>query len=105
MSAKPAVGWIGAGRMGYQLARRLLDAGYDVAVFNRTRPKAELLVEFGATVVDTPVELADRDIVFSMVSASKDLRAVMVGENGLLTDTARAPEVVADASTVSVEVS
>lgn len=103
--SKPTVGWIGAGRMGYQLAKRLLDAGYDVAVYNRTRAKAEPLTEFGATVVDRPVDLAGRDIVFSMVSAPKDLEQVMLGENGLLTDSTRAPKVVADASTVSVEMS
>lgn len=101
----PTVGWIGAGRMGYQLARRLLDAGYDVAVFNRTRTKSEPLGEFGASIVDRPVDLADRDIVFSMVSAPKDLEQVMLGDGGLLTDPARAPHIVADASTVSVATS
>lgn len=102
---KPTVGWIGAGRMGFQLAKRLLDAGYDVAVYNRTRAKAEPLIEFGASVVDRPVELAGRDIVFSMVSAPKDLRQVMLEDGGLLTDSARAPKIIADASTVSIEVS
>ena len=51
---KPTVGWIGAGRMGFQLAKRLLAAGYDVAVYNRTRAKAEPLTEFGASIVDRP---------------------------------------------------
>lgn len=102
---KPTVGWIGAGRMGFQLAKRLLDAGYPVAVYNRTRAKAEPLIEFGATVVDRPVDLSDRDIVFSMVSASKDLETVMLGEGGLLSDPTRAPRIVGDASTVSVEAS
>lgn len=105
MSTLPTVGWIGAGRMGYQLVRRLLDAGYDVAVYNRTRAKAESLIEHGATVVDRPVGLAHRDVVFSMVSASDDLRQVMVAEGGVLTDPSRTPKVIADASTVSVEVS
>ena len=99
---KPTVGWIGAGRMGFQLAKRLLDAGYDVAVYNRTKAQAEPLTEFGATVVDAPVELASRDIVFSMVSADKDLQHVMLGEGGLLTDPDNAPKYVGDASTVSV---
>jgi 3-hydroxyisobutyrate dehydrogenase len=102
---KPTVGWIGTGRMGFQLAKRLLDAGYDVAVYNRTRAKAEALTEFGATVVDRPVDLAGRDIVFSMVSASKDLENVMIGEHGLLSDPTRAPRIIGDASTVSVEAS
>ncbi|MGP3969760.1 NAD(P)-dependent oxidoreductase [Streptomyces sp. 6N223] len=105
MIVKPTVGWIGVGRMGYELAKRLLDAGYDVAVYNRTRAKAESLIEYGATVVDRPVELAGRDIVFSMVAASNDLRQVMLEENGLLTDPSSAPRIVADASTVSVEIS
>jgi 3-hydroxyisobutyrate dehydrogenase len=101
----PTVGWIGAGRMGFQLAKRLLDAGYDVAVYNRTRAKAEPLAEFGATIVDRPIDLADRGIVFSMVSAPKDLEEVMLGDGGLLTDPDQVPGIVADASTVSVEMS
>ena len=73
------LGWAGAGRMGYSLARRLLEAGCDVAVYNRTRAKAEPLSEHGATVVDSPVELADRDVVFTMVAGSDDFKQVVVG--------------------------
>ncbi len=98
------IGWIGVGRMGFQLITRLLDAGYDVAVYNRTKSKAEPLAKLGATVVDSPVELATRDLVFSMVSASKDLEHVMLGEGGLLTGDV-APGIIADSSTVSVEMS
>ena len=103
-SEKLTIGWIGAGRMGYQLATRLLQAGYDVAVYNRTKAKAEPLTELGATIVDSPVELANRDLVFSMVSANKDLEHVMLGEGGLLTGDS-APTYIADSSTVSVEAS
>ena len=98
------IGWIGAGRMGSALVTRLLGAGFDVAVYNRTRAKAEALVEHGATVVDRPVELADRDVVFSMVSASADLLAVTSGEDGLLTG-CTGPGVLVDSSTVSAEAS
>lgn len=105
MTMKPTVGWIGTGRMGYQLAKRLLEAGYDVAVYNRTRAKADPLTEFGAKVVDRPVDLADREIVFSMVSGPDDLRHVMLEDDGLLTAGVHAPKIIADASTVSVEVS
>jgi 3-hydroxyisobutyrate dehydrogenase-like beta-hydroxyacid dehydrogenase len=91
--------------MGFQLAKRLLAAGYDVAVYNRTRAKAEPLTEFGATIVDRPAELAAREVVFSMVSASKDLEEVMLGADGMLSDPDRAPRAIADASTVSVEAS
>ena len=68
-----SIGWIGAGRMGFQLATRLLTAGYDVAVYNRTKAKAEPLSALGATIVDSPADLAGRDLVYSMVSANKDL--------------------------------
>lgn len=102
--SSPTIGWIGAGRMGYQLIARLLEAGYDVSVYNRTRSKAEPLAGLGATIVDRPVDLSDRDIVFSMVSASSDLHQVMTGEGGLLTGTS-APRIIADSSTVSAEAS
>ncbi|MFC7789087.1 NAD(P)-dependent oxidoreductase [Microbacterium sp. MAHUQ-60] len=100
----PTIGWIGAGRMGTQLVQRLLNAGYDVAVYNRTAAKVQPLIDAGATLAERPVDLAGRDIVFSMVSADKDLEAVQLGENGLLTGQT-APRVIADVSTVSVATS
>jgi 3-hydroxyisobutyrate dehydrogenase len=99
-----SVGWIGAGRMGYALIERLLDAGHDVSVYNRTRSKAEPLAARGAKLVDTPAQLADRDVVFIMVAASDDLEHVTVGEEGLLTADA-APQIIIDSSTVSAAVS
>jgi len=101
----PRIGWIGVGRMGAALVRRLLDAGYQVAVYNRTRSKADELAVHGAEVVDRPVDLADRDIVFTMVSASDDLEQVTVGEGGLLTAPDVAPAILIDSSTVSAEAS
>ena len=65
--------------MGAALIKRLLDAGHDVAVYNRTRSKAEALVEFGATVVDSPADLASRGIVFTMVGGSDDFKEVAIG--------------------------
>lgn len=97
----PKIGWIGAGRMGSEMASRLLNAGYDVAVYNRTQSKAEPLVKLGATVVAKPVDLADRDIVFIMVSAPKDLEQVTVGTDGLLTSDVAVPGMIIDSSTVS----
>ncbi|MCW2869839.1 NAD(P)-dependent oxidoreductase [Actinacidiphila oryziradicis] len=102
---RPRIGWIGAGRMGFQLAARLLDAGHDVAVYNRTRAKAEPLAERGATIVERPVDLADRDVVFIMVSASADLEAVTTGPGGVLTSPDAAPGALIDSSTVSTQVS
>ena len=98
------IGWIGAGRMGYSMAKRLLDAGCDVSIYNRTRSKAEPLTEYGGKVVDTPRELGDRDIVFSMVSASNDLVSVVFGENGLLTGE-HMPKLLIECSSVSEEAS
>jgi 3-hydroxyisobutyrate dehydrogenase-like beta-hydroxyacid dehydrogenase len=102
-AATPTVGWIGTGRMGYQLVLRLLNVGYDVAAWNRTRAKCEPLAEHGAKIVDSPADLVDCDIVFIMVSADKDLEAVISGPGGLLTG-AGAPKIV-DSSTVSTEAS
>lgn len=98
------IGWIGAGRMGAALAELLLAAGYDVAVWNRTRAKAEPLAAQGATLVDRPTELADRDVVFTMVSASADLAAVTTGPTGLFS-AGTGPAVLVDSSTVSTEAS
>ncbi|MDQ0821599.1 3-hydroxyisobutyrate dehydrogenase [Arthrobacter sp. V4I6] len=105
MNTKPTIGWIGTGRMGSQLVLRLLKAGFDVTVYNRTASKAQPLVDAGARQVERPVDLADRDIVFSMVSAPRDLEQVMTGEGGLLTNPDRAPHLIADSSTVSIDAS
>jgi 3-hydroxyisobutyrate dehydrogenase len=100
----PTVGWIGTGRMGYQLALRLLKAGYDVAAYNRTRAKAESLAVHGAKIVDCPAQLADRDIVIIMVSADSDLESVISGDGGLLAGSDDGvPKIVIDSSTVSTE--
>jgi len=98
------IGWIGTGRMGFAMAKRLLGAGCDVAVYNRTRAKAEPLAEFGASIVDTPADLASRDIIFIMVSGPADLKHVICGENGVLS-TPQTPKLLVDCSSVSAEAS
>jgi 3-hydroxyisobutyrate dehydrogenase len=95
------LGWIGAGRMGFALASRLLAAGHDVAVWNRTRAKAEPLADLGATIVDTPADLADRDVVFTMVGGDRDFQQVVLGDNGLLSREGTAPKVLVDSTTIS----
>jgi 3-hydroxyisobutyrate dehydrogenase len=99
------LGWIGTGRMGFRLAERLLDAGCDLAVYNRTRAKAEPLTDKGGKLVDSPGDLADRDIVFSMVRGDDDFREVMIGPAGVLAQEGAAPEIVIDSTTISAEVS
>jgi 3-hydroxyisobutyrate dehydrogenase-like beta-hydroxyacid dehydrogenase len=91
--------------MGAALATRLLDAGCDLAVYNRTRAKAEPLAERGATLVDGPADLADRDIVFTMVGGPADLKEVVLGEQGLLSGNGAAPSILVDGTTVSPEAS
>src|ERR1700688_2316083 len=99
------IGWIGVGRMGYPMAERLAKAGCDVTVYNRTRAKAEPLVESGIRLVDRPADLADRDIVFTIISPSDDLKEVTLGKDGVLTLSGKAPKILIDCSTVSEEAS
>src|ERR1700736_1144278 len=99
------LGWIGTGRMGYALASRLLQRGCDLAVYNRTRAKAEPLAKLGARIVDRPSDLANRDIVVVSVADSPDFASVMTGPQGLLSNGGRVPRVVVDTSTVSMDVS
>jgi len=99
------VGWIGCGRMGTAMAKRLISPDYDVVVTNRTRAKAEVLGELGATVVDTPRDLADCDIVFVMVSADAQLVDVVSGPTGILANESSTPSIIVDCSTVSMETS
>jgi len=99
------LGWIGVGRMGAVLATRLLEQGCDLTVYNRTSAKAEPLSALGARVVSSPADLADRDIVITMVAGSADFEEVMTGPQGLLADSANVPSLVIDASTVSMDVS
>ncbi len=96
------IGWIGAGRMGLPMAERLLKAGHDVSVWNRTRAKAEPLTKVGGKVVDKLSDLAACDVVFSIVSTGKDLDQVLFGKEGVAA-AGKLPKVVVDCSTISVE--
>jgi 3-hydroxyisobutyrate dehydrogenase len=91
------------GRMGYPMAERLLKAGYAVSIWNRTRAKAEPLAKSGGKVVDKPSELADVDVLFSIVSTGKDLQEVYFGNNGVAAGNGKVPPVLVDCSTISVE--
>jgi 3-hydroxyisobutyrate dehydrogenase-like beta-hydroxyacid dehydrogenase len=95
------VGWIGVGRMGLPLVTRLLEAGCDVAVYNRTRAKAQPLAELGATIVDSPAALADRALVFTMVAGSADVQEVITGSEGVLSRPDIAPRLIVDSTTIS----
>ena len=99
------IGWIGTGRMGYAMAERLLAVGADVTVWNRTREKAEPLTEKGAKIVSSPAELADRDVVFTMVGGPNDFIEVTTGENGVLSQGGRTPGMLIDCTSISDEAS
>ncbi|HWL31486.1 MAG TPA: NAD(P)-dependent oxidoreductase [Xanthobacteraceae bacterium] len=96
------IGWIGMGRMGYSMAERLLKAGHDVSIWNRTRAKAEPLAKLGGKVVDKPSDLADVDVLFSIVSEGKDVEQVYFGKDGVLSAN-KTPRIFVDCSTIAVE--
>jgi 3-hydroxyisobutyrate dehydrogenase-like beta-hydroxyacid dehydrogenase len=108
----PRIGWIGAGRMGYEMALRLAKAGCDLTVYNRTRTKAEPLAKYGAKIAARVTELAGCDVVFCMVSTYADVKEVVAGKGGLLslgktagkaTKTRRAPRILIECSSISLE--
>jgi 3-hydroxyisobutyrate dehydrogenase len=96
-----SLGWVGTGRMGYSLVTRLLEAGCEVAVYNRTRAKAEPLAELGAAIVDSPADLAEREIVFTIVAGPDDFKEVVTGPAGLLSRHGSTPRIIVDSTTVS----
>ncbi|EAH1564044.1 TPA: NAD(P)-dependent oxidoreductase, partial [Listeria monocytogenes] len=79
------IGFVGTGVMGSSMAGHLLEAGYEVLVYTRTKTKAEDLLEKGALWIKTPGELANKvDILISMVGYPKDVEELYLGENGFL---------------------
>ncbi len=105
MAAKDAlkIGWIGMGRMGFPMAERLLKAGHDVTIWNRTRSKAEPLTKLGGKVVDHLHELKSVDILFSIVATGADVEEVLYGKNGVCSQGGKIPPVIVDCSTIAVE--
>jgi 3-hydroxyisobutyrate dehydrogenase len=117
------IGWIGTGHMGYEMALRLAKGGCDLTVWNRTRAKAEPLAQYGAKIADRVSELAGCDVVFCMVSTYADVKEVVAGKGGLLSqadkETARsrpaavsrpaargkrsAPRILVECSSISLE--
>ena len=79
------VGFIGLGIMGKPMAKNLMDAGYDLTVHNRSPQKAQELGEQGATVAESPREVArNSDIIVTMLPDSPQVREVVTGEDGVL---------------------
>ena len=98
MPTRTSLGWIGTGRMGYAMAERLAKGGCDIAVWNRTKQKADPLAKHGAKVVNRLEELSTKDILFVMVSTYEDVKQVI--------DQALAkgkPKMVVECSSISLE--
>jgi 3-hydroxyisobutyrate dehydrogenase len=102
--AEQRLGWLGTGRMGAELAARLLAAGCDVSVYNRSPAKAQPLTELGAKVVDSAADLGNCDIVFATVGTSQDLIDAVLGAGGLMSE-ASVPSILVDCSTISADAS
>jgi 3-hydroxyisobutyrate dehydrogenase len=97
------IGWIGAGRMGFDMAKRLAKAGCDISVWNRTRSKAEPLGDDGARIVNEVSELASSDIVFCMLATWDDVREIILGKKGLLSANGKLPRILVDCTSISAE--
>src|SRR5687768_1735847 len=95
------IGFIGLGTMGAPMARNLLQAGFEVAVHNRTREREEPLAAAGAARAATPAAAAaEADVVITIVSDTPDVEHVLFGENGVASG-AKPNSVVVDMSTIS----
>ncbi len=96
---KTKLGWIGTGVMGRWMCQHLMDLGYQVSVYNRTRAKAEPLLEGGATWADSPSEVAaNAQVIFTIVGFPPDVREVYLGENGILNG-AKSGSIIVDMTT------
>ncbi len=77
-------GFIGTGMMGFPMAKRLIEAGHEVIVWNRTRSKAEPLAKLGAKLAQSPREVAEEaNVIHVMVADDNASRAVLAGPNGV----------------------
>src|SRR5260370_34919483 len=83
--SKPSIGFIGMGHMGSHMAQKLLDAGYHLAVYDRTKERAQELGQKGAIVAQTPKDLAANcDMVRVCVTNDQAQEHVMLGQDGAL---------------------
>ena len=82
---KTRIGWIGTGVMGTSMCGHLIAGGYSATIYNRSRKKAEALLAKGAAWADSPAAVARAsEVVFTIVGFPRDVRSVILGENGAL---------------------
>ena len=78
------IGFIGLGIMGKPMARNLMEAGYELTVYNRSREKVDELAQEGAEAADSPREVAEQsDVVITMLPDSPEVREIVAGEDGV----------------------
>lgn len=95
------IGWIGTGVMGASMAGRLIDAGYALTVFNRTRARVQALLDRGAAWADSPADAAEgADVVATIVGYPRDVEQVILGEAGVLA-ASKPPPIIIDFTTSS----
>jgi len=101
MADKQRIGWVGLGKMGAPMAGNILEAGYPLTVYNRTRAKTRGLADRGARVAHSPGALAsDADVIISMVADDRAMEAISVGPEGVL-EGAKPGAIFIEMSTVS----
>lgn len=102
--AQERIGFVGLGIMGRGMAGNILDAGFELTVWNRTSARADELVEAGASRAESPAAVAETsDIVISCVSDTSDVEEVLTGDDGVIHG-ATAGSLVVDCSTISPDV-
>jgi 3-hydroxyisobutyrate dehydrogenase len=100
MNQKPRIGFIGLGLMGNPMAKNILNAGYPLTVYNRTKSKTAELESEGASVADSPLDLAkNSDIIITMVTDGEALKEVLFAENGVIKSSSNG-QIVIDMSTI-----
>ncbi len=99
------IGWIGLGKMGIPMAEQLINAGYALSVYNRSKDKEDSLKARGVEVASTPSSLlAKCDLVFLMVSDDEAVKQIFTAENGLLANESTG-KIIVNMSTVSPGIS
>ena len=98
------IGFIGLGIMGKPMCRNLIKAGFQLTVYNRSRPAVDEVASYGATPADSSKEVAEKtDVVITIVTDSPDVEEVVLGPNGVL-EGSREGLTVIDMSTISPQV-
>lgn len=78
------IGWIGTGIMGNPMAKHLVNAGYKLNVYNRTKQKTEELIGMGAAWCDTPADIAaNSEVIITMIGFPKDVEECYFGDQGI----------------------